>query len=219
MDVLVYQNDRCNLLGLGESNMWDKLVRLDTETLRSVISIFSLLFSFFAIIITFWNVNRQRIANLQNDKERFKRELNLKTCDEFIEKIFNAKQLLQKTRILEGQLIRMISSTKSSEEFNDDLWSIIEDRSIEDLWLYFLKREIILKKYKEDCERLYSEWDKSTQEVWSFKSFWVPGRTDQELIKEILKVNKLAEPLIKITEKLQRQIQNDFLGEIYNSQI
>ncbi|WP_340401022.1 hypothetical protein [Paenibacillus sp. FSL H8-0079] len=203
----------------GGTNLWDKLIQLDGETLKSVISLFALFFSLLAIVITFWNVNRQRVANLKNDTEKFKRELNLKTCDEFIEKIFSAKQLLQRTRSLEGQLRWMIFGAKSQEEFNEDLWGIIEDKSIEDLWLYILKREIILKKYKGDCEKLYKEWDRSTQEIWKFKNFWIPGRTDQELFEEIIKPNEVAEPLIELTEKLQRQIQNDFLGHIYQNKI
>lgn len=205
--------------GFGGIIMWDKLMQFDNETLRAAISFISLIFSFLAIIIAFWNVNRQRIANLKNDEERFKRDLNLKTCDEFIEKIFNAKQLIQKTRNLEGLLKRMTNGPKSEVEFSEDLWAIIEDKSIEDLWLYILKREIILKKYKEDCERIYREWDESTQEIWKFKNFWITGRTDQELIEEIVKVNKIAEPLIELTDNLLRQSQNDFLGNIYNIKI
>jgi hypothetical protein len=167
------------------------------------------------VIISLWNVNRQKNAALKNDEEKFMRELNLKTCDEFLEMIFEVRNLFQSTRSLESQLEWTIKGHKKIEEFNDYLWKVIEDKSIQEFWMYFLKREIVLQNYKADVEKIYHDWDNASQSIWKFKTFWIPGRTDQELIQELKKVNVVIEPIIELTTTLQRKVQSDFLGKIY----
>jgi ABC-type antimicrobial peptide transport system permease subunit len=196
------------------------LLQLDTKILAFIVSIISGVMALFSVIISLWNVNRQRKANFKNDEEKFKRDLSLKSCDEFLERLFSVRELYQKTRTLDSHLTWMLNGSEPPEQdLNEILWSMIENKSPEDLMIYYLKREIVLYKYKEDVERIFQDRDGVFQAIWHYKNFSITGRTDQELLSKIQIVKQRAEPVIELLTNLQRRVQNDFLGKIYNKSL
>lgn len=184
-----------------------------------IFTAFSLFISILALFVTIWNVPRQRKANLKNDEERFRRDLNLKTAEGFIEKLYAAKNALQKTRSLETTLNFITRGMSKTENLTEALWAITEDKNMDDFIAYFESRQIILDAYATTVNELQQGWRNVDQALWNFKNFWVPGKTDLELMIELKKINMTAEPLIEKCRLLQVKIKNDFLGKIYDKTI
>lgn len=145
-----------------------------------VISLLSVTVALLSAFISFWNISRQRKANLRNEEEKFKRELNLKTNDEFLEVLYETKKLFYRFLGLEHSFRAVVmvkeKGLTTENSLNEMLWEFIESEisKISELRAYYEKREIILYEYKEAVETIVSLNETISSNVWELKTMFIP---------------------------------------------
>lgn len=182
------------------------------------VSSVSAVISIVSIIIAFWNINRIQKKNLKNDEIKFKRDLNLKSSDEMIETI---NQLKHSCRDLVG-VGKIYELFLKDKVHLNDLRAYLEKCRNELNKANFLfmskyqQREIILKKFGEEVNTLYGLTGGAILQLDTLISWHLEtGRTDQEISKLLEQINGYSFETINRVNKLQKDLQNEFLGTLY----
>jgi hypothetical protein len=176
-----------------------------------------------SIYVSFINVNRQRKATLKNEEEKFKRELNLKTSDEFIEILHDMLVHLRNYRGLEHSLNDVLKNNSDNNiaAFNESMWKIIESwiADINKVESYYLKRNVVLKNHEDNILKIKNIGSSADSELWKFKIdfFTLPinEHYNQVLNNKLKSLTSMAEELIDLVGKTIREVQSDFLGHLY----
>ncbi len=194
-------------------------MNFDASSIAIVISVL-------AVGINFINVSRVRKANLKNDEEKFKRELNLKTSDEFIEVLFNSKTNVQKFKSLKKDFSLLIfiegETVQSWSGLNDKLWDMT--KAITDNYYsvlsYYQKRKVILLGHTKDINSLESQIKTLDAEILKVKEEIINSYDHEtynfDTITPLL--TNILENLnehVTLYEKIIDEAQVNFLGKLY----
>ncbi|MFE4571343.1 hypothetical protein [Paenibacillus chitinolyticus] len=192
------------------------------ETLQQYAQIASPIITAITLIFVIINVNRSQQKSKLNDEEKFRRDLNLKASDEMIAAIsslrrksgyyFTQKDIRNniKDEITLNNFVRHVS--ESAE--------VVEDAGLE-LQKIYNQRKIIMKEYDNDMDSILNDCFSLSDNLLKIKTWYTTeiGHTDQE----IQRIEKLIIHLnLSVFEKandLQKKIQNDFIGKLYNKRI
>lgn len=180
----------------------------------------SVIVVFLSAVIVYWNVSRTRKANEKNDTEKFKRDLNLKTCDEVSEKIYELKSVYKRTRTLDRMFQYFLNDTLNLDKYNEFVWKLVIDEytKLYDLLVYFELREIVLFKQRNMIEEIREISEQYNSKIWRIKNA-PTGTTDQEIFSTIKDVQEVTEEMILKLDVFRKKIQNEYLGKIYYREI
>ncbi|MHA6484108.1 hypothetical protein ACX1C1_19625 [Paenibacillus sp. strain BS8-2] len=178
--------------------------------------------SVIGVVLTFINVNRQRKASLQNDEEKFKREHNLQTYNEFVEILYQLLIVIRGIKSL-GNRYEVVVSSKPKDlitSLNEITWEITDHKewitSTEKIRAYFIKREYVLKLFEDKIEQIAILNNQIDKNFWLFKlHVWEHDERVEDIKNTLQTLETLSEKLISEITILIRMLQKEFLGHMY----
>jgi hypothetical protein len=180
----------------------------------------AVIISVLGIIVAFFNVNRQKRAALKNDEEKFKRDHNLQTYNEFVEILYDLLLTVRKFRSMGNRYKFVIGSNPHDliTSLNELTWEITDSwfTVIEKVGTYYVKREYVLKDFEANIDCISKLTKDLDDKLWKFKTF-VWDHDDH-----LLKINSILEEMEKLGEQsideittLIELLQKKFLGHLY----
>lgn len=199
---------------LSKSTGWFGISQFIT-TLTPAITLIS-------IIIVFWNVNRTKKKNMENDIEKFKRDLGLKSADEMIEAITSVKISYYDVLGLKNVWEIFLKGTIELDSIKAHIEKCMgQYETTSMIAIQFRKREIVLKEFDSQIEFVYesgTQMSSYLSEVYSYLTD-KPGQTDLHITKLVNQIDEDAKKMTLHLNKLLRDVQNNFLGKIYNEEL
>lgn len=176
-----------------------------------------------SIIVVYLNVNRTQRKNKQNDIEKFKRDLGLKSADEMIEAITNVKVSYHNILGIKPIWQIFLESRVNLDSIKAHIANSISGQHDSTLMIavQFKKREIVLKEFDEQIEFVYEMGTQMGFDLSELEGFLTDkvGYTDQDIGKVIDRIDNNAKQMIIHLNTLLRDVQNRFLGEIYGERL
>ncbi|MEK4881445.1 MULTISPECIES: hypothetical protein [Paenibacillus] len=183
---------------------------------------FAPLITLVSIIIVFVNVNRTQKKNMENDIEKFKRDLGLKSADEMIEAITSVKVsyydivgLKQVWNIfLDGK-----TDLGSIKAHIEKCMGQYETTSM--IAIQYRKREIVLSEFDQQIEFVYEMGTQMSIDLTEVLGYLTdkPGHTDLHITKVIDRIDENAMKMTLHLNNLLKDIQNKFLSKIYGEEL
>ncbi|QSF43303.1 hypothetical protein [Paenibacillus tianjinensis] len=191
------------------------------DNLQQYAQIVSPLITAMTLIFVIFNVNRSQKKSRQNDEEKFKRDLNLKASDEMIEAISSLRHSCGYYFSL-NHLRDEINNEASLTEFIYHINGCIKliDEALMILQTRFYQRKIILDQYDSDVESVYVLGCLISSSLCDIKKWYTidVGHTDQEIMDKEEKLLGYVYETVDQLNAMQTNIQNQFLGKLYEKQ-
>ncbi|OBZ10883.1 hypothetical protein [Bacillus sp. FJAT-26390] len=189
-----------------------------TKTIQ-LVQLFTFVLAIFTLFFTIYNVNRAQKRSRSNDIEKFKRDLNLKTADDMIEVLSLVKDSYREIMGIKS-IIELFMNNKadlpSLMKHFKKVTDTLHDSTLK-MAVKHKQRLVILEKYSVEVEFIYSLSTEVGENLVTLESWYDEkrGRTDNEISGLIKVIDKQSRDMIDRINKLQLELQIDFIGTVY----
>ncbi|MEK8215519.1 hypothetical protein [Paenibacillus sp. FSL L8-0463] len=180
------------------------------------------LFTLISVFVAFNSVTRNYKNNVKIDIEKFKRETGVKAADELIETISEVKMKLGGTVVFREMWERFINEKITLDYLRGYIRDCSNEQydSVLKMASQFKKRKIILSRYEENIEHIYTTGNALIDKLTLFDAFLSsPGLTDTEIAEIIIEIQIISEKLTDYSNELLIDIQQEYFGRYYELNI